>query len=77
METPLTPLEFARRARMLYPDREAVVEDDLRCLECQQAAILERDRISGRPAGCDAWRTTRHQAKSVSRHGPPSSDFAN
>jgi len=30
METPLTPLEFARRARMLYPDREAVVDDGLR-----------------------------------------------
>jgi fatty-acyl-CoA synthase len=26
METPLTPLEFARRARRLYPDREAVVD---------------------------------------------------
>jgi fatty-acyl-CoA synthase len=30
METPLTPLEFARRARRLYPDREAVVDGDLR-----------------------------------------------
>ncbi len=30
METPLTPLEFARRARRLYPDREAVVDNDLR-----------------------------------------------
>jgi acyl-CoA synthetase (AMP-forming)/AMP-acid ligase II len=30
METPLTPLEFARRARLLYPDREAVVDDGLR-----------------------------------------------
>ena len=26
METPLTPLEFARRARKLYPDRVAVVD---------------------------------------------------
>jgi fatty-acyl-CoA synthase len=26
METPLTPLDFARRARRLYPDREAVVD---------------------------------------------------
>ena len=26
METPLTPLEFQRRARSLYPDREAVVD---------------------------------------------------
>lgn len=30
MEIPLTPLEFARRARRLYPDREAVVDGDLR-----------------------------------------------
>ncbi|HZU66263.1 MAG TPA: long-chain-fatty-acid--CoA ligase [Ktedonobacteraceae bacterium] len=30
METPLTPLDFLRRARRLYPDREAVVDGDLR-----------------------------------------------
>jgi len=30
MEIPLTPLEFARRARKLYADREAVVDGDLR-----------------------------------------------
>src|SRR6266853_5413868 len=30
METPLTPLEFARRSRKLYGDREAVVDGDLR-----------------------------------------------
>ncbi|PYI85404.1 MAG: o-succinylbenzoate--CoA ligase [Verrucomicrobia bacterium] len=30
METPLTPLEFARRARRLYSDREAVVDGALR-----------------------------------------------
>ncbi len=30
METPLTPLEFVRRARRLYPDREAVVDGELR-----------------------------------------------
>ena len=30
MELPLTPLEFARRTRKLYPDREAVVDGDLR-----------------------------------------------
>ena len=30
METPLTPLEFQRRARALYPDREAVVDGTLR-----------------------------------------------
>jgi fatty-acyl-CoA synthase len=30
MELPLTPLEFARRTRSLYPEREAVVDGDLR-----------------------------------------------
>ncbi len=30
MELPLTPLEFARRARKLYPEREAVVDGDQR-----------------------------------------------
>jgi fatty-acyl-CoA synthase len=30
METPLSPLEFMRRARRLYPDREAVVDEGLR-----------------------------------------------
>src|SRR5438067_1408582 len=30
METPLTPLDFARRARKLYGDREAVVDGNLR-----------------------------------------------
>ena len=30
METPLTPIEFARRARKLYGKREAVVDGNLR-----------------------------------------------
>src|SRR2546430_13506117 len=30
MEIPLTPLEFARRTRRLYADREAVVDGDAR-----------------------------------------------
>ena len=30
METPLTPLEFARRTRKLYGEREGVVDGDLR-----------------------------------------------
>jgi fatty-acyl-CoA synthase len=30
METPLSPLDFARRARRLYPDREAVVDGERR-----------------------------------------------
>src|SRR5437764_9965061 len=43
METPLTPLEFARRTRKLYPEREAVVDGDLR---------LNYEEFFGR---CDAW----------------------
>src|SRR5438128_12114710 len=30
MELPLTPLEFARGSRRLYPNREAVVDGDIR-----------------------------------------------
>src|SRR6202046_1711455 len=30
METPLSPLDFARRTRRLHPDREAVVDGELR-----------------------------------------------
>ncbi len=43
MEIPLTPMEFARRARRLYPDREAVVDGDLRLTYAQ---FFER---------CDRW----------------------
>src|ERR1700757_4957989 len=43
METPLTPLEFARRSRQLYPEREAVVDGDLR---------LSYEKFFER---CDAW----------------------
>jgi fatty-acyl-CoA synthase len=43
MEMPLTPLEFMRRARRLYPDREAVVDGDLR---------LSYDTFFQR---CDRW----------------------
>src|SRR5882672_10824037 len=43
METPLTPLEFARRARRCYPDREAVVDGALR---------LTYEQFFGR---CDRW----------------------
>jgi acyl-CoA synthetase (AMP-forming)/AMP-acid ligase II len=44
MELPLSPLEFMRRARRLYPDREAVVDGDLRLTYCQ---LFDRcDRFS-------------------------------
>src|SRR5919205_2680483 len=43
METPLTPLEFMRRSRRLHPQREAVVDGELR-LTYEQ--FFER---------CDRW----------------------
>jgi len=43
MQTPLTPLAFARRARSLYRDREAVVDGDQRW---SYAQFLDR---------CDRW----------------------
>jgi fatty-acyl-CoA synthase len=43
MEIALTPMEFARRARRLYADREAVVDEDLRL---SYAQFFER---------CDRW----------------------
>src|SRR3954466_10987837 len=43
MEIPLTPMEFARRARRLYAGREAVVDGDLRL---SYAQFFDR---------CDRW----------------------
>jgi fatty-acyl-CoA synthase len=43
METPLTPLEFMRRARRLYAQREAVVDGEVRLTYAQ---LFER---------CDRW----------------------
>jgi fatty-acyl-CoA synthase len=43
METPLTPLEFARRARKLYPERIAVIDGESRWTYAQ---FLDR---------CDRW----------------------
>lgn len=43
MEIPLTPMEFARRARRLYAEREAVVDGNLRLTYAQ---FLDR---------CDRW----------------------
>src|SRR6266498_5386343 len=43
METPLTPLEFARRARKLYPERVAVIDGDSRWTYAQ---FFDR---------CDRW----------------------
>ena len=42
METPLSPLEFVRRARTLYPDREAVVDGDQRFTYAQFFARCDK-----------------------------------
>jgi fatty-acyl-CoA synthase len=42
METPLTPLEFARRARKLHPLREAVIDGALRLNYAQFAERFDR-----------------------------------
>jgi fatty-acyl-CoA synthase len=49
METPLTPLEFARRARKLYADREAIVDGTVR-LSYRQ--FFDR---------CDRWSAARQR----------------
>jgi fatty-acyl-CoA synthase len=59
MEVPLTPLEFFRRARRLYPDRPAVVDGDLRLSYAQfgdrcdrwsawlqSAGVVKGDRVA-------------------------------
>jgi fatty-acyl-CoA synthase len=52
METPLTPLEFARRARKIYPDRVAVIDGDSHWTYAQflgrcdrWSAVLQKLRI--------------------------------
>ena len=42
METPLTPLEFARRARKVHAAREAIVDGDLRLTYAQFGARCDR-----------------------------------
>ena len=49
METPLTPLEFGRRARKLYGEREAVVDGELRLTYAQ---LFDR---------CDRWSSVLQQ----------------
>src|SRR5436853_1267472 len=49
MQTPLTPIDFARRARKLYGEREAVVDGELRLTYAQ---FFDR---------CDRWSVTLQQ----------------
>src|ERR1700730_9453464 len=49
MEVPLSPLEFARRTRALYPEREAVVDGPVRLTYAQ---FFDR---------CDRWSSALQQ----------------
>ena len=45
MELPLTPLEFARRTRKLYPNREAVVDGELRVRPMREVIRRVQERM--------------------------------
>jgi fatty-acyl-CoA synthase len=53
MELPLTPLEFARRTRKLYPEREAVVDGELRLTYEQFFARCDRWSAALQALGVD------------------------
>src|SRR3954464_5541641 len=55
METPVPPLEFMRRARRLYADREAVVDGDVRLT---YARFFDR---------CDRWSSALQRRFGVTR----------
>jgi hypothetical protein len=72
METPLTPLEFARRARRLYGDREGVVDGALRlsyhhaadlgnCVEGRKQQLTGYSGLRPPPAAGAGPRKTRHR----------------
>ena len=56
MEVPLTPMEFARRARRLYADR-------LRPLSMANSASLTRNSSSAVTVGRRCCATIRHPAR--------------
>jgi len=53
MKVALTPIEFARRARRLYPNREAVIDGEARySYEDFLAGFVTKDgQVWGRPVG--------------------------
>src|SRR5213595_2274301 len=76
METPLTPLEFARRARKLYPDRVAVVDGDSRWTYAQfldrcdrWSAVLQKLGIT--PGDCVAYLSPNTHAQLESFYAVP------
>ena len=74
METPLTPLEFARRARRLYAEREAVVDGDLRLTYAQ---FFDRcDRWSAALQGLGVSRATGWPTSRPNTHAQLESFYA-
>src|SRR5438105_6069573 len=74
MEVPLTPLEFARRTRRLYPEREAVVDEDLRLT---YAELFDRcDRWSAALAGLGVRQWDRVAYVAPNTHAQLESFFA-
>ena len=78
MEIALTPMEFARRARRLYADREAVVDGDLRVKHMDGLRVVDAsvmpDLVSGNINACvvmiaekasDAIRGVSHSAQTL------------
>ena len=72
MEVPLTPLEFARRTRALYPQREAVVDGAMRLTyeqffdRCDRwSAALQRARREARATGSPTSRPTPTRSSSA------------
>jgi non-ribosomal peptide synthetase component E (peptide arylation enzyme) len=79
METPLSPLEFARRARKLYPKRDAVVDGSRRLnyeeffdrcdrwsAALQTLGVKEGDRVAlSRPTLLPSWNRSTPYRRSV------------
>ena len=74
MKTPLTPLEFARRARKLYPEREGVVDGELRLTYAQFFDRVDRwssglQRLGIRQGDRVAYLINHSGARIVCAHG--------
>jgi fatty-acyl-CoA synthase len=67
METPLTPLNFMRRARKLYGGRLAVVDGEMRLTYAQfgERGVL-RDSVSAKATGSPPYRRIRTNSWSSS-----------
>ena len=72
METPLTPLDFARRARRLYPDRLAVVDGPVRFTYREFFGRCDRWSAALQQLGVRKCRGQPHQREGAQqRHADP------